>query len=174
MGAGPRMDDVSLPVPAADVFGWWRAPRVVSTVMLAGLLAACATTQRVPELRVEQGRTVAAVAAALVGTPYRFGGTDARGFDCSGLAVFAYERAGISIPRTAAEQKRAARPVPLRDLLPGDLVFFRIGARHVDHVGIYVGRGRFIHAPRSDALVSYGSLVNGFYRKHIVSAGRFW
>ncbi|MGB6451310.1 MAG: C40 family peptidase [Steroidobacteraceae bacterium] len=142
--------------------------------MLAGLLAGCATTPRVPELRIERGRTIAAVAAALVGTPYRFGGTDTRGFDCSGLAVFAYDRAGISIPRTAARQKRAARPVPLKDLLPGDLVFFRIGARHVNHVGVYVGSGRFIHAPRSDALVSYGSLIHGFYRTHSVSAGRFW
>ncbi len=152
----------------------WGAPWIALTLMLAGLLAGCATTRRIPELRVEHGRTVAAAAAALVGTPYRFGGTDARGFDCSGLAVFAYERAGISIPRTAAEQKRAARPVPLEDLLPGDLVFFRIGTRRVNHVGVYVGGGRFIHAPRSNALVSYGSLLRGYYRKHIVSAGRFW
>lgn len=152
----------------------WGAPWIALTLVCAGLLAGCATTQHVPELRVERGRAVAAVAVSLLGTPYRFGGTDARGFDCSGLAVFAHERAGISIPRTAAEQKRAARPVPLETLLPGDLVFFRIGARHVNHVGVYVGHGRFIHAPRSDALVTYGSLINGYYRKHIVSAGRFW
>ncbi|HTX24240.1 MAG TPA: C40 family peptidase [Steroidobacteraceae bacterium] len=121
------------------------------------------------------GGEVAALAAGLVGTPYRFGGSDARGFDCSGLAVFAYEKVGIAIPRTAAEQERSAVPVPLRDLSPGDLVFFRIRSARVNHVGIYVGGGRFIHAPRSDAVVSYASLeAGGFYRRHLVSAGRFW
>lgn len=117
---------------------------------------------------------MAAVAEGLVGTPYRFGGSDDRGFDCSGLAVYAYERAGITIPRTAAEQERSATPVPLPALRPGDLLFFRIRSRHVDHVGIYVGDGRFIHAPRPGALVSYGRLRRGlFFRRHLVEAGRF-
>ncbi len=109
-----------------------------------------------------------------MGTPYRFGGEDARGFDCSGLAVYAYKKVGIAIPRTAAEQERAARSVPLRDLLPGDLVFFRIRSRHVDHVGIYVGGGRFVHAPRFDAFVTYASLDQRFFRKRLVRAGRLW
>jgi murein DD-endopeptidase len=151
-----------------------RAPGIALALALAALLAACAgAPPRSPEIHQPPGRVVAAVAAGLVGTPYRFGGSDARGFDCSGLAVYAYERAGIAIPRTASEQHRSARPVPLRDLSPGDLVFFRIRSLHVNHVGIYVGGGRFIHAPRSDALVAYASLKRGFYRTHLVSAGRF-
>jgi cell wall-associated NlpC family hydrolase len=153
---------------------WHRALRTGSALALAALLAACATAPRVPRNDAAQGRAIAAVAVGLLGTPYRFGGSDDRGFDCSGLAVYAYENVGIAIPRTAAEQERSARPVALPDLLPGDLLFFRIGAHHVDHVGIYVGGGRFIHAPRSGALVSYGSLVRGFYRRHLLSAGRFW
>ncbi|HTW39208.1 MAG TPA: C40 family peptidase [Steroidobacteraceae bacterium] len=142
---------------------------------LGALLSACISAPSgPPAARESAGGAVAAVAAGLVGTPYRFGGSDLAGFDCSGLAVYAYEKAGIAIPRTAAEQHRLARHVPPRDLSPGDLVFFRIRSLHVNHVGIYVGAGRFIHAPRSNALVSYASLERGFYRKHFVSAGRFW
>lgn len=143
---------------------------------VAALAAGCATAPHAPQtpaIEADPGRAIATIAESLVGTPYRFGGTDGGGFDCSGLAVYAYERAGISIPRTAAEQERSARPVPLRELVPGDLLFFRIRSRHVDHVAIYVGGGRFIHAPRSGALVSYGNVRRGFFRRHLVRAGRF-
>jgi cell wall-associated NlpC family hydrolase len=80
----------------------------------------------------------------------------------------------VEIPRTAEAQRRAARPVSLEALSPGDLVFFRIHSRHVNHVGIYTGNGRFIHAPRSGERVSYGSLEDAYYHKHLVGAGRFW
>ena len=119
------------------------------------------------------GTAIAAGAAALIGTPYEFGGADVGGFDCSGLALYVYERAGISIPRTAAEQQRAALPVPLGELMPGDLVFFRMRARHIDHVGIYLGDGRFVHAPHRGVAVASADLSGGFYARHLVSAGRF-
>jgi cell wall-associated NlpC family hydrolase len=121
-----------------------------------------------------RGAAIAAVAASLVGTPYHFGGADASGFDCSGLALYAHARVGIMIPRSAAEQEHAARAVPLTQLAPGDLVFFHIHARGVDHVGIYAGDGRFIHAPRAGLAVSYANLGSGFYAQHLYSAGRFW
>jgi cell wall-associated NlpC family hydrolase len=120
------------------------------------------------------GAGIASLAATLVGTPYQFGGADQQGFDCSGLALYVHERLGIAIPRTAAEQQRAARPVPRAELAPGDLVFFRIRTRHVDHVGVYAGGGRFIHAPRAGQAVSYAHLDGDFYARHFVSAGRFW
>ena len=121
------------------------------------------------------GEAIANAAAALVGTPYHFGGADAAGFDCSGLALYAHAQAGIAIPRTAAEQQRAARPVPRAQLAPGDLVFFHIRSRHrVDHVGVYVGGGRFIHAPRAGQAVAYGELSSGYYAERFLSAGRFW
>jgi cell wall-associated NlpC family hydrolase len=123
---------------------------------------------------VSSGTQIARVAAELVGAPYHFGGADLQGFDCSGLAVYAHQQVGLEIPRTAQEQKRAARPVSLDSLEPGDLVFFRIRARHVNHVGIYAGAGRFIHAPRSGGVVSYGELGGDYYRKHLAGAGRFW
>ena len=69
---------------------------------------------------------------------------------------------------------RAARAVPAAQLAPGDLVFFHIHARAVDHVGIYSGGGRFIHAPRAGHAVEYADLYKGFYARRFVSAGRFW
>jgi cell wall-associated NlpC family hydrolase len=137
-------------------------------------LVACGSVPRAPEAPGDAGITIAHTAAQLVGVPYHFGGADLQGFDCSGLAVYAHERVGLEIPRTAAAQRRAARTVSFDALSPGDLVFFRIGSRHVNHVGIYAGAGRFIHAPHSGEVVSYGNLRDGYYRKHFVSAGRFW
>ena len=120
------------------------------------------------------GAQIAGYAAALVGTPYRFGGTDGEGFDCSGLAVYVYGLAGIAIPRTAAEQQRAAFVIPTASLQPGDLVFFRIQSRHhVDHVGIYSGAGKFIHAPRPGQPVAMAALDAGYFAQHLAGAGRF-
>ena len=142
---------------------------------MALLLTACSTVPREPEEPAgEGGIPVARAAMQLIGAPYHFGGADLQGFDCSGLAVFAYERAGVEIPRTAREQQVAARPVTVEALSPGDLVFFRIHSLHVNPVGIYTGGGRFIHAPRSGETVSYGNLTTGYYHKHFVGAGRFW
>jgi murein DD-endopeptidase len=139
----------------------------------AALLAACASFARVSPA--PEGAAVAAAAAALVGTPYRFGGADSAGFDCSGLALYAYESRGIAIPRTAAEQQRLARPVPLGQLAPGDLLFFNLHARGIDHVGIYTGESRFVHARGAGLAVAYGTLhAGGYYARHLVSAGRFW
>jgi murein DD-endopeptidase len=127
-----------------------------------------------PPAQPEEGAAIARAAALMVGAPYHFGGADAAGFDCSGLALYVHETVGLAIPRTAQEQQRAARPVPLAQLSPGDLVFFRIRSHRVDHVGIYAGDGRFIHAPRAGLAVSYADLSRGFYAQHLVSAGRFW
>ena len=140
------------------------------------LLAACSSTPRPAptEPRDEQGAVIARIASHLVGTPYQFGGADAQGFDCSGLVLFTHEAVGLEIPRTARDQDRAAQPVSPRDLRPGDLVFFRISARHVNHVGIYAGGGRFVHAPRRGGVVSYASLDDPYFHKRFARAGRFW
>jgi len=118
------------------------------------------------------GEKVVRVAEGLIGTPYKFGGDDPRGFDCSGLVFYSFDRLGIEVPRTAVEQLRAARSVEPEALNPGDLVFFRTTARRVDHVGIYAGDGRFIHAPSSGHVVSYAYLDDPYYRAHFVGAGR--
>jgi cell wall-associated NlpC family hydrolase len=152
-----------------------RAGPYLFAALLAALatLAGCAAAPRPPAHSVE-GDAIAAQAAALVGRPYQFGGADGAGFDCSGLALYVHERVGLTIPRTAAEQQRAARPIAPGQLEPGDLVFFRIHKRSVDHVGIYAGDGRFIHAPRRGVAVMYSNLASGSYARHLAGAGRFW
>jgi murein DD-endopeptidase len=150
------------------------APLLAAAVLATGTaLVGCASAPTEPA-RATQGNEIAAVAASLIGTPYHFGGADGAGFDCSGLALHVHERVGLTIPRTAAEQQRAAQPVPIAQLAPGDLVFFHIRRRSVDHVGIYAGEGRFIHAPRAGVAVAYGDLTGGFYARHLAGAGRFW
>ncbi|MEU3603846.1 NlpC/P60 family protein [Streptomyces sp. NPDC035033] len=99
-------------------------------------------------------RAAAAVLAArsAVGKPYVWGATGPTAFDCSGLMVWSYRQAGISLPRTSAAQRNAGRQVPLSQAQPGDLVTYRGDA---SHVGIYAGNGQVIHAPYPGARVRY-------------------
>jgi cell wall-associated NlpC family hydrolase len=158
--------------------------------VLAFIAGGCASSLRVPqqpggpherarvtapvELEPSAGEKIVGVAASLLGTPYRFGGdSPKRGFDCSGLVFYSFEKVGVKVPRTAADQRKAAGSVKRSSLEPGDLVFFRSSKGRVDHVGIYAGDGRFIHAPNSGKVVSYAYLDDPYYRSHFVSAGRF-
>lgn len=112
------------------------------------------------------------IASDMVGSPYRYGGADPRGFDCSGLVYYAYRKAGIQISRTTAEQYRQSKRVTVSQLQPGDLLFFTISRDKLSHVGIYAGKGRFIHAPSSGRLVSYASLDDPYWRRRLIGAGR--
>ncbi|MFD8412461.1 NlpC/P60 family protein [Streptomyces sp. NPDC059650] len=100
------------------------------------------------------GRAAAAVRAArsVVGRPYIWGATGPTGFDCSGLMVWSYRQAGVSLPRTSQAQRYAGRRVPLSEARPGDLVTYRSDA---SHVGMYVGNGQVVHAPHPGARVRY-------------------
>jgi cell wall-associated NlpC family hydrolase len=140
-------------------------------------LAACASTPPGPlpspqPVPAQPGLEILQAAESMIGAPYLFGGVTPQGFDCSGLTQFAYSSAGIAIPRTAAGQQRAARPVPRESLRPGDLVFFATGRNGVDHVGVYAGEGRFVHAPSSGRVVSFGDLADPWYAAHYAGAGR--
>ncbi|WP_019626065.1 C40 family peptidase [Thioalkalivibrio sp. ALJT] len=106
-------------------------------------------------------------------TPYRYGGTDASGLDCSALVQRAYREAGRSVPRTTREQARAAtrRAGAPR---PGDVVFFAINGNQIDHVGVYVGDGRFVHAPSARGQVRIEQLDNPYWRPRTRFAGHFF
>ncbi len=89
-----------------------------------------------------------------LGVPYRWGGASPSGFDCSGLVMWVYGRLGLSLPHNAAALYGVGRPVPRRALRPGDLLFFS----GLGHVGLYIGRGRLIHAPLSGRNVEIQAL----------------
>ncbi len=116
------------------------------------------------------GARAAALASSFVGTPYRFGGDTPSGFDCSGLVYFVFHELGVSVPRTAAEQRAAAQHVRGEELAPGDLVFFYTPA---DHVGIYLGNGEFVHAPASGRAVERARLDAPFFILGFAGGGRF-
>lgn len=120
-------------------------------------------------------RALLAEAHRAIGVRYKFGGeTPREGFDCSGLTQFVYRAAnGITLPRTAAEQSRASRTISFQQMRPGDLIFFRTSFGSVNHVGIYVGRGQFIHAASGGAKVSVDSLSRPYWQQRLVKFGTF-
>ncbi len=121
----------------------------------------------------DRASIVLASAHSLLGTPYKYGGTSpSTGFDCSGFVLYNMRKAGVKVPRTAREQFARTTPVSRANLKPGDLVFFRVRHRYVDHVGIYIGNDEFIHAESSRKPVTITSLSNPFYRKYFVGGGR--
>lgn len=112
-----------------------------------------------------------------LGKPYRWGGSSPRtGFDCSGLIYYAYkDLVNFRIPRTANEMYhlRDASPVDRGELARGDLVFFRTRGRGAaDHVGVYVGGGKFIQSPRTGRDIQITSLSNDYWQRHYVGARR--
>ena len=104
-----------------------------------------------------------------LGIPYRFGGKTPRsGFDCSGLTGYVFRKNGYRIPFGARNQYISLRRV--RYPQPGDLVFFRTAGRRISHVGIYAGRYKFIHAPRTGKTVEYADLRNRYWRRRYAGA----
>lgn len=103
-----------------------------------------------------QGRLAIKIAATKKGTPYRYGATGPRAFDCSGYTRWVYARLGKSIPRTANAQYRASYKISRAKARPGDLVFFGSGRKY--HVGIYAGGNKMWHSPRSGKTVTLAKI----------------
>ena len=109
-----------------------------------------------------------------IGVDYKYGGNShATGFDCSGLVAHVYrEGYGISLPRNTYGQSQVGNPVSAEDLQPGDLVFYNTLDRPYSHVGIYLGDGRFIHAPKTGSAVRIENLRNAYWTKRWNGARR--
>lgn len=107
-----------------------------------------------------------------LGTPYVWGGTTPKGFDCSGLVQYVFNQSGINLPRTTTEQVQVGTYVSKSNLQPGDLVFLQNTYRQgVSHVGIYIGDGQMIHASSSKGVV-ISNLSSSYYTQHYHSARR--
>lgn len=117
---------------------------------------------------------IAIAAMGLVGVPYRFGGnTPAGGFDCSGLIVYVYNNsARIKLPRTVQEMSRAGQSIQNADPAPGDLVFFNTTGERYSHAGIYVGHGRFVHAPSKGGTVRLDQMTSPYWAARYTEARR--
>ena len=113
-------------------------------------------------------------AMSLIGVPYRRGGTsEETGFDCSGFVRAIYQKtAGLTLPRRSDEQAAATAHIAKQDLKPGDLVFFNTMRRAFSHVGIYVGEGKFIHAPRTGAKVRIENMDTAYWATRFNGARR--
>jgi hypothetical protein len=117
-------------------------------------------------------RELVETARRFLGVPYRWGGADSdQGFDCSGLTMVCYRLNGLNLPRNSRSQFSSGRRIPKERLRQGDLVFFATnGGRRVSHVGMFIGSGRFIHAPRTGKTVRIEKLSNPFFSKTYMGA----
>lgn len=111
-------------------------------------------------------------ALKMVGKPYRYGGSSPAGFDCSGLVMHSYRQAGLSLPHNTDKQRLAGRPIKVAELRRGDLLFFHQEGKKYGHVGIYVGGGKFVHAPSSGKSVRSDRLDSPYWSKHLSEARR--
>jgi cell wall-associated NlpC family hydrolase len=111
-----------------------------------------------------------------LGVRYTWGGNGAQGIDCSGLVKNVFGSCGLALPRTASQQARVGTPVRLSDarsLLPGDRLYFSVKRKSIDHTGIYIGNGYFIHASMSRGEVGVDHLSKPLYGRNLVQAMRF-
>ena len=155
----------------------WHALRIL-TALLVATLAGCAGSPEAPDRPAvarasdDTARKAVDVARNMVGKPYKYAGDTPAGFDCSGLVRYSYGKAGIQLPRDTRSQRNLSVPVSLRNLREGDLLFFDQEGKKASHVGMYVGDGRFVHAPSTGGKVRTDSLKAEFWKKHFVDARR--
>ena len=138
---------------------------VVAGVM--GLMACSSTPARHPP-----AARAADYAVEMVGRPYRYGGFTPAGFDCSGLVHYSFARSGLRVPRDTDSLRRLGDDLHLEELTRGDLVFFDQEGKKSSHVGIYLGDGRFVHAPSTGGKVRVDRIDSPYWRMHLNEARR--
>ncbi len=144
---------------------------VLALIVLA--LAGCANTPTASARSTTSPADLAASQAAKrQGKPYKYGGSSPAGFDCSGLVLYSYKQAGVALPRSTDKLRAGARLVKVAELRRGDLLFFNQEGKKYGHVAIYVGDGKFVHAPSSGKSVRSDRLDSPYWKKHLTEARR--
>ena len=151
--------------------------RLALSCLLALLLAACAGQREdeAPSANADDANAVLFSAMQQVNKPYRYGGSSPQsGFDCSGLITYVYrESVGLALPRTVREMQAMAAPAVNRaQLQTGDLMIFATAGNKPDHAGIYVGEGRFVHAPSKGGKVRLETFAQDYWQHSFVTARR--
>jgi cell wall-associated NlpC family hydrolase len=159
----------------------------LAAVALSALTAACATSTAISRPIPAPGERSAGMSPAisrpnldlvvraaldLRGTPYRNGGADPTGFDCSGFTQYVFAQSGTTLPREVRDQFKLGQKVSRRKLAPGDLLFFKTTAHGASHVGIAIGDDEFVHAPSFTGVVRVEHLSASYWSKRFIAARR--
>jgi cell wall-associated NlpC family hydrolase len=131
-------------------------------------------TRRPSARNSSSGNQIVQVALRYTGIPYVWGGTTANGLDCSGFVQSVFSNFGVSLPRVARDQANVGQPIPLSldQLQAGDRLYFSCKGREVDHAGIYIGNGLFIHSSSRRGGVAVDNLTTPFYARNLITARR--
>jgi len=158
-----------------------KIPVFALAITMLSMISACSSQPVAPAarpysqknaVRVQSiGERAAAIALEQVGVPYRYGGTTTSGFDCSGLVQFSYRHAGKSVPRTTGQLWSSSASIGRDNIEAGDLLFFSVDGK-MSHVGMYVGKQQFVHAPSSGRTVTVAKLTSPYYSSAFVRAAR--
>jgi cell wall-associated NlpC family hydrolase len=162
--------------------------RLATSLFVVALTVACASSGAVPKPFPGSPETAAPAAPptprtdaasivrdalALRGVPYRNGGSDPKGFDCSGLVQYVFGKHGVRLPRGTVEQLKHGTEVRLAGITPGDLIFFSTTASNeASHVGVAIGGDEFVHAPRSRGVVRVEKFSAPYWSRRIVGVRR--
>lgn len=148
-------------------------PILLPLLLAAALLAGgCASSPPSNGVSPRAADKAADVATRMVGTPYRYGGNNPRGFDCSGLVQYSYGHAGVRLAHGTTYLLRNSEPISLKQARRGDLLFFNEEGKRSSHVGLYLGNDRFVHAPSGGKHVHVASMTNPYWRKSFAEARR--